>query len=81
MRYLNNFEFLFYIGVAFIIAFYVEVLLGRFEDERFDFHEHKWIALTYTVLMLLTIVLWRYIFDIVLNPRLIELLGHGMEVE
>ncbi|NPA63452.1 MAG: hypothetical protein GXO16_00605 [Epsilonproteobacteria bacterium] len=48
--------------------------MARFKDEKFDFHEHKWIALTYIILMVLTIWLWRYLFDIFFGPKLLRLI-------
>jgi len=81
MRYSNSFDLLFYAGVGLIIFFYVGVVLARFRDERFDFDEHKWIAFAYILLMVLSIWLWRYLFDTFFNEKLIELLTpKGMEL-
>ena len=81
MRYSDKFHLLFYIGVGFIIFFYIGVVLARFKDEKFDFNEHKWIAFTYIVLMILTIWLWRYIFDIVFNDDLLKIIiPQGIEI-
>ena len=75
MRFSNNIELLFYAGVGLIIFFFVGVVFARFKDERFDFEEHKWIALFYIILMMLTIWLWRYLFDTFFSDRLLELIS------
>ncbi len=80
MRFLSDLEWLFYIGVGIIILFYVGVVWGRFKDEQFDFTEHKWIALIYILLMVATIVLWRYIFDMVLGPKILKIILSDTEV-
>ncbi len=80
-RFSNDPEWLFYIGVGVIILFYVGVVLGRFKDEQFDLDQHKWIVLSYILLMVLTIVIWRYIFDMVLGPRVLEIVSPKIEVE
>jgi len=60
--------------------FYVGVVIGRFKDERIDLDQHKWIVLSYIALMVLTIVLWRYIFDMVLGPKVLEIVSPKIEV-
>ncbi len=80
MQFSHNIEWLFYIGAGIIILFYIGVVLGRFKDEQFDFSEHKWIALTYILLMVATIVLWRYIFDMVLGPKVLEMIVSDIQV-
>ena len=46
----------------------------RFRYENFDFGQHKFLVLLYMVLMVGTIVVWRYILGIVLNKSIIEML-------
>ncbi len=74
MRYSNSPELIFWIGVFIIIFFYVGFLAMRFRYENFDFGQHKFLVLLYMVLMVGTIVVWRYILGIVLNKSIIEML-------
>ncbi len=80
MRFSNDPEWLFYVGVGIIVLFYIGVVLGRFKDEQIDLERHKWIILSYIVLMVLTIVLWRYIFDMVLGPRVLEMISSKIDI-
>ncbi len=74
MRSLNNFDLLFWAGIAVIIFFYVGFLYVRFRQERFVLEEHLWIAILYILLMVLTIIVWRYVFDIFFSKKLLQIL-------
>jgi len=80
-RFLSDIDSLFYVGVGVIIFFYVGVVIGRFKDERIDLDQHKWIIFTYIALMVLTIILWRYIFDMVLGPKILETISPKLDIE
>ena len=65
MQFLNSFEIIFYVGVLFLILFFVMLLKLRFEeDDRIDLSEHYLLVTTYIILLVAAIFLWRYIFDI-----------------
>ena len=65
MRFLSSYEIIFYLGVAFIILFFVMLLKYRFqEDDRIDLSEHYLLVTTYILFLVATIFLWRYLFDL-----------------
>ena len=74
MQSLNRFDLLFYAGSALIILFYVGVVMARFKDERIDLEEHKWLLLTYILLIVLSIWVWRYLFDLFLGQKTMQIL-------
>ena len=80
MRSFYNIELLFYAGVVVIIFFYVGFVLARFKDEKIILNQHKWIIFTYILLMILTIWIWRYMFDMFFSEKLLRLLQIRMEI-
>ncbi|BCD68258.1 hypothetical protein [Nitratiruptor sp. YY09-18] len=81
MQFLHShLELLFWLGVFVIIFFYVGFLYMRFRYENFDFSKHKFIAIIYIVLMVLTIVVWRYLLGIVFNEKFLEMIITNIEV-
>ena len=84
MRYLNNLDLLFYAGVVVILAFYIIIVYYRFgEDDYIDLKEHWGFIVIDIILLVLTIVVWRYVFDIVLSEKIIKLLTtdiYGVEI-
>ena len=80
MRSFYNIELLFYAGVVVIIFFYVGFVLARFKDEKIILNQHKWIIFTYILLMILTIWIWRYMFDMFFSEKLLRLLEIRMEI-
>jgi len=73
MQSSNRFDLLFYAGSALIILFYVGVVVARFRDEKIDLEEHRWLLLTYILLIILSIWVWRYLFDLFFGQKLMQL--------
>ena len=71
---MRSFDLLFWAGIAIIIFFYVGFLYMRFRQERFELEEHLWIAILYIVLMVLTIVVWRYVFDMFFSEKILKII-------
>ena len=52
----------------------------RFRYESFDFSRHKFIAAIYLVLMVLTIVVWRYVLEILFNEQIIKIITSPLKI-
>ncbi len=65
MQFLNKFEIIFYLGVGFIVLFFVMLLKLRFqEDDRIDLSDHYLLVTTYILLLVAAIFTWRYLFEL-----------------
>ena len=65
---MNKSEILFYIGSILIISVFVFVLIGKFKDDTdIDLKEHKFLILTYILLMIAGLVAWRKLYLIIIT--------------
>ena len=70
-----NLELLFYIGVfaiIFIDAWLVAIYFKEYNE--ISLKEHKWIILTYILLLILALFAWRYFFDYFFSEKIIDIL-------
>ena len=74
MLYFNRFELIFYLGVGFIIFTFVLLVKYRFEeDDRIDLNEHGVLLLFYLLLLVVSIYIWRILFEMIFSSELIQL--------
>ncbi len=74
MLYFNRFELIFYLGVGFIIFTFVLLVKYRFEeDDRIDLNEHGMLLLFYLLLLVMSIYIWRILFEMIFSSELIML--------
>jgi protein-S-isoprenylcysteine O-methyltransferase Ste14 len=76
-----NSETLFYGGVAVIIVFFVGVVIKKFKDDnKIDLNRHKWIIITYIVLLVIAIYVWKILVSMI-NTNMKEITSHNQQVE
>ena len=75
MQFMKNLDIIFWAGVAVILFFYIGFLKFRYSDEIIDVKEEKWFLLIYIILLLCTLVVWRYMFDTIFSPKLLHFLS------
>jgi NADH:ubiquinone oxidoreductase subunit 6 (subunit J) len=74
-------DIIFYFGDIVIIAFFVLLVIKRFkEDDEIDLEKHKWIIITYIILLVMAIITWRVI-DLLIQSGIKEILNHNKIIE
>ena len=59
-------DIIFYFGSTIIVSFFIFLSIIKFKDyKEIDLREHKWIIITYILLLVLAIIAWRVIFLII----------------
>ena len=74
MQSMKNLDIVFWAGVAVILFFYIGFLKIRYSNEIIDLKEEKWFLLIYIILLIFTLVVWRYMFDTIFSPKLLHFL-------
>jgi len=61
-------DIIFYFGVIVIIGWYVHLVVQRFkEEDTIDLKEHFWIIVVYIVLIIVSIIVWRIIYLLLIS--------------
>jgi NADH:ubiquinone oxidoreductase subunit 6 (subunit J) len=72
---------IFYFGAVLIITFFIGIAIKRFkEDDNIDLNEHKWIIITYLVLLVLAIISWR-VLVLMIESKIIQITKHNKTIE
>ena len=59
-------DIIFYFGSTIIVSLFIYLSIIKFKDyKEIDLKEHKWIIITYILLLVLAIIAWRVIFLII----------------
>jgi protein-S-isoprenylcysteine O-methyltransferase Ste14 len=77
---MNN-DILFYGGVIIIIAFFIGVVIKKFKDDaEIDLNKHKWIIITYVVLLVMAIYVWKILVSMV-DTNISQISSHNQKIE
>jgi heme/copper-type cytochrome/quinol oxidase subunit 2 len=72
---------IFYFGSVVIIVFFVGLLVKKFkEDDEIDLEKHKWIIVTYIILMVMAILSWR-ILNLMIEEQMLQLSNYNKAME
>jgi NADH:ubiquinone oxidoreductase subunit 6 (subunit J) len=74
-------DIVFYFGDVIIIAAFVLLVTKRFkEDDEIDLQKHKWIILTYIILLVMAIITWR-IIEQMIEIRINQIINYNKTIE
>jgi NADH:ubiquinone oxidoreductase subunit 6 (subunit J) len=72
---------IFYFGAVIIIVFFIGLAIKRFkEDDKIDLQKHKWIIVTYIILLIMAIIVWR-ILDLMVELKITQITKYNKTIE
>jgi NADH:ubiquinone oxidoreductase subunit 6 (subunit J) len=74
-------DIIFYLGAIIIIVFFVGLLIKKFkEDDEIDLKKHKWIIITYVILLIMAILSWR-ILNLMIKKPMTQISDYTKSIE